>query len=160
MDLLAEGTKAPLFTLLNQNEEKIKLADLLKTHDFTVVYFYPKAMTPGCTVQACAITENQTKFKKNKIAIVGISNDPVKKLKKFEEKYQLSFDLLSDEDHQVCSDYGVWGEKKMMGRTYMGINRVSYILNNKGKIIHVMKKVDTKTHHQDILNLIKELQDK
>jgi peroxiredoxin Q/BCP len=156
MKLLPEGAKAPLFTLSNQNEEQVKLTNLLKSNDYVVVYFYPKALTPGCTVQACAITENLAKFKKNKISVVGISCDPAKKLKKFEEKHQLTFDLLSDEDHQVCEEYGVWGEKKMMGRTYMGINRVSYILNKKGKIIHVMKKVDTKTHHQDILNFIKD----
>ncbi|WP_407677020.1 thioredoxin-dependent thiol peroxidase [Peredibacter starrii] len=146
---------APDFTLLDQNGNSVSL------HDFkgmnVVVYFYPKAMTPGCTVQACEIRNSDQKLKDSEIVVLGISADPVKKLKQFEEKQHLNFTLLSDEDRKVIEAYGSWGLKKFMGREFMGILRQSFLIDKTGKIVHVMHKVDTKTHHQDILNFFKNL---
>lgn len=150
------GQKAPSFTLLNQDGEKVSLKDFKGQN--VVVYFYPKALTPGCTVQACAITDATSELAKLGITVLGISTDPVKKLKQFEEKKSLNFTLLSDEDHQVCEAYGSWGLKKFMGREYMGIFRQSFFIGPDQKILHVMSKVDTKTHHQEILNFFKNLE--
>jgi len=149
------GTKAPDFELQNQEGKKIKLKSILKDHSYVLVYFYPRAMTPGCTVQACEL-ENTTKlYAKKDVYVLGISPDKVESLKKFAEKERLNFDLLSDNNHQVAEAYGVWGKKTFMGKTKEGLHRVSFIINSKGKIEHVLKKVNTKTHHQDILSLIK-----
>lgn len=152
---LKPGDMAPDFTLLDQNGNSVSL------HDFkgmnVVVYFYPKAMTPGCTVQACEIRNSDQKLKDSEIVVLGISADPVKKLKQFEEKQHLNFTLLSDEDRKVIEAYGSWGLKKFMGREFMGILRQSFLIDKTGKIVHVMHKVDTKTHHQDILNFFKNL---
>ncbi|WP_408099261.1 thioredoxin-dependent thiol peroxidase [Peredibacter sp. HCB2-198] len=146
---------APDFTLPDQNGQSVSL------HDFkgmnVVVYFYPKAMTPGCTVQACEIRNSDQKLKDSEIVVLGISADPVKKLKQFEEKQHLNFTLLSDESRKVIEAYGSWGLKKFMGREFMGILRQSFLIDKSGKIVHVMHKVDTKTHHQDILNFFKNL---
>ena len=147
------GDMAPDFTLLDQNGKAVSL------HDFrgknVVVYFYPKAMTPGCTVQACELTSAEDKLKEQNIIVLGISADPVKKLKQFEEKHKLNFPLLSDESKKVIEAYGSWGLKKFMGREFMGILRQSFLVDTEGKIIHVMHTVNTKTHHQDILDFFK-----
>lgn len=150
------GQKAPMFTLFNQNGEKVSLKDFKGKN--VVVYFYPKALTPGCTVQACSLADVKKDLEKLDIVVLGISADPVKKLKQFEEKKDLNFDLLSDEDHQVCEAYGSWGLKKFMGREFMGILRQSFFIGRDGKILHVMMKVDTKTHHQEIINFFKNLE--
>lgn len=150
------GQKAPAFTLLDQNGEKVSLKDFKGKN--VVVYFYPKALTPGCTVQACSLTDVQKELKKLDIVVLGISADPVKKLKDFETKKNLNFTLLSDEDHSVCEAYGSWGLKKFMGREYMGIFRQSFFIGADGKIKHVMTKVDTKTHHQVIVDFFKNLE--
>lgn len=148
------GSKAPLFSLLNQEEETVTLKEF---HDnkTVVLYFYPKAMTPGCTVQAKGIRDSKKKFSANDIVIFGLSPDPVKSLVKFQEKQGLNFDLLSDLDHKVAEKYGVWGLKKFMGREYMGISRMTFIIGKDGKLKHIMEKVNTKTHHEDVLNWIK-----
>lgn len=152
---LQPGDVAPDFTLLDQNGNSVSL------HDFkgknVVVYFYPRAMTPGCTVQACEIRNSQDKLKEASIVVLGISADPVKSLKKFEERDKLNFTLLSDPDHQVIEKYGSWGLKKFMGREFMGILRQSFLIGKDGKIVHVMHKVNTKTHHDDVLNFFKSL---
>ncbi|MBP6217026.1 MAG: thioredoxin-dependent thiol peroxidase [Oligoflexales bacterium] len=155
--LLELGKKAPLFKLSNQDAKEVSLKQLLDTHEYVVIYFYPKAMTPGCTTQACGIRDYKTEFKKAKVAVVGLSPDPVPKLKKFVDKYTLNFDLLSDEDHKVTSSYGAWGKKKMMGVSFDGVHRVTFILDKKGMIRQVFKKVTTKTHHDDVLKAISEL---
>lgn len=149
------GTKAPNFTLLNQQGSPIKLSDFEGKKN-VVVYFYPKAMTPGCTVQACGIRDNQANFESLETVVLGISPDPFPRLAKFEVKQQLNFDLLSDEDHAVTESFGCWGLKKFMGREYMGVLRTTFVVDKAGKIALVMNKVKTKSHHDDVLTWIKE----
>ena len=153
--ILNVGDMAPDFTLADQNGQAVSLSSLKGKK--VVVYFYPKALTPGCTVQACGLRDASKELKEKNIVILGISADPVKKLKNFEEKKDLNFTLLSDEDHEVTKAYGCWGLKKFMGREFMGILRQSFLIDEKGKIVHVMHKVDTGSHHQDILNFFKNL---
>lgn len=150
------GQKAPSFSLPDQNGKMVSLKDFKGKN--VVVYFYPKALTPGCTVQACSLSDAQSDLKKLDIVVLGISADPVKKLKDFEVKKDLNFTLLSDEDHSVCESYGSWGLKKFMGREYMGILRQSFFIGKDGKILKVMPKVDTKTHHQEVINFFKNLE--
>jgi peroxiredoxin Q/BCP len=147
---------APAFTLENQNGKKIALKDFRDKKN-VVLYFYPKAMTPGCTVQAKGITAFKEQLKKLKTVVLGVSPDSVERLKKFEEKDGLNFDLLSDPEHKLADKYGVWGPKKFMGKEYDGIHRITFIIGKDGKLKHIVEKVKTKTHHEDIVNLIKEL---
>lgn len=149
------GNKAPLFSLLNQNEETIALKDFLNNQT-VVLYFYPRALTPGCTVQAEGIRDFKKQFAANNVTVLGISPDPVKSLTKFKEKKKLNFDLLSDHEHKIAEKYGVWGLKKFLGREYMGIYRVTFIIGKDGKLKHIMEKVNTKTHHEDVLSWIKD----
>lgn len=154
---LEAGTKAPPFELMNQAGEKVKLKELLKEYSFILLYFYPRAMTPGCTVQACELESSKKSFHRLKVKVLGVSPDKQANLIKFAEKEGLSFDLLSDENHEVADEYGVWGKKTFMGKTKEGIHRVSFLINSSGKIQHTMKKVNTKTHHEEILKLIGQL---
>lgn len=156
MALPKVGKAAPAFSLFNQDGKKVSLKDF-KGEKNVLVYFYPKAMTPGCTTQACGLRDNKAKLNRQKLVVLGLSPDPVAKLSKFREKEKLNFDLLSDEDHKIADKYGVWGLKKFMGREYMGINRMSFLIGTDGKIKQVMEKVNTKTHHDDILELVKSL---
>ncbi|WP_297186721.1 thioredoxin-dependent thiol peroxidase [uncultured Porticoccus sp.] len=149
------GSAAPAFSLKNQRGETIKLTDF-KDSKNVVLYFYPKAMTPGCTVQACGIRDTKAEFAKLDTVVLGVSPDPYPRLARFEEKQQLNFDLLSDEDHAVTDAYGCWGMKKFMGREFMGVLRTSFVIDKQGKIRLVMDKVKTKTHHDDILGWVKE----
>ncbi len=148
------GGKAPAFTLLNQNGEKVKLSSF-KDSKNVVLYFYPKALTPGCTTQACGIRDEQKSFAKLDTVVLGLSPDPVEKLQKFREKHDLNFDLLSDEGHAIAEKYGVWGLKKFMGKEFMGIIRTTFIINKEGKLAHIMDKVKTKSHHDDVISAIK-----
>ncbi len=148
------GKKAPSFSLLNQDGEKVSLKDF-KDKSIVVLYFYPKAMTPGCTTQACGIRDAKRKFTTAGVQVLGVSPDAPEKLAKFREKEKLNFDLLSDEDHAVAEAYGAWGLKKNYGKEYMGILRSTFIIGLDGKIKHVMPKVNTKTHHDDVLEWIK-----
>ncbi len=150
------GNLAPAFSLKNQNNELVKLSDFRDKAN-VVLYFYPKAMTPGCTTQACGIRDTFSEFKKLKTKVFGLSPDPVPRLQKFIEKQELNFDLLSDEDHKVAERYGIWGLKKFMGREFMGIIRSTFIINKEGKLAHIMEKVNTKTHHDDVLSILKEM---
>ena len=148
---LTEGTVAPDFTINDQNGEPVSL------HDFkgkkVALYFYPKDDTPGCTAQACNLRDNIALLKKKKIVVLGVSIDTEKKHKKFEDKYSLPFTLLADPEKQLVELYGVWGEKKFMGRTYMGTHRVTFLINEEGVIDHIIEKVDTKNHTEQILEL-------
>ena len=146
------GAKAPLFTLLNQEGVEV---DLKKIKDKTIVlYFYPKASTPGCTTQACGIRDSKKELAKANTIVFGISPDAPAKLKKFIVKEGLNFDLLSDPEHVIAEKYGVWGLKKFMGREYMGIKRVTFIIGADGKLKHIMDDVKTKTHHGEVLSLV------
>ncbi|GAB4021677.1 MAG: thioredoxin-dependent thiol peroxidase [Bdellovibrio sp.] len=155
MTKLTENKVAPAFSLLNQDEEKVSLKDF-KGEKNVVLYFYPKAMTPGCTVQACGIRDTAKKWSKIDTVVLGVSPDEPKRLAKFTEKEKLNFTLLSDPDHAVAEKYGVWGLKKFMGKEHMGILRTTFIIGKDGKIKHIMDKVNTKTHHDDVYNWISE----
>lgn len=150
---LKPGEIAPEFTLLDQNGRSVSLGDYRGKN--VVVYFYPKAMTPGCTVQACEIRDSYARLNDLEVVILGISPDPVKKLKQFEEKKELNFTLLSDVDHKVTESYHAWDLKKFMGREFMGVLRQSFFIDKKGKILHVMHKVETAHHHQAIIEYFK-----
>ena len=148
------GTTAPQFTLLDQRGKEVSLADFNGKQN-VVLYFYPKAMTPGCTVQACGIRDTYAEFKSIDTVVLGVSPDSVDRLVKFEDKQELNFTLLSDEDHAVTEQYGAWGLKKFMGREFMGVLRSTFVIDKKGTIAMVMDKVKTKTHHEEVLDWIK-----
>lgn len=149
------GNMAPLFTLPDQNGDPVSLKDF-RGNRRVIVYFYPKAMTPGCTVQACGMRDSEAELKALDTVVLAISPDPSARLKKFEEKQSLNFTLLSDEDHKVADKYGAWGLKKFMGREYMGILRTTFIIDRDGRLRHVMEKVKTGTHHDDALGWIRD----
>lgn len=149
------GTKAPAFTLLDQRGNSVSLSDYTGQKN-VVVYFYPKAMTPGCTVQACGIRDSYAEYSAQDTVVLGVSPDSVDRLVKFEDKQELNFKLLSDEDHGVTEAFGAWGLKKFMGREYMGVLRSTFVIDKNGNIVMVMEKVKTKTHHQDVLDWIKQ----
>lgn len=148
---LSAGEKAPLFTLSDQNDASVSLADLLKKNR-VLVYFYPKAMTPGCTVQAQQLRDHKEALTDKNTIAVGISPDATKRLAKFTERDELNFILLSDEDHAVAEQFGVWGRKKFMGREYDGIHRISFLIEQDGTISKVFDKFKTKDHHQVVLD--------
>lgn len=149
------GNLAPAFTLPDQRGEKVSLKDFRgKSH--LILYFYPKAMTPGCTTQACGLQDASAELKALGAQALGISPDPVTRLAKFADKYQLAFPLLADEDHAVADKYGVWGLKQFMGREFMGIKRTTFIIDREGRLRHIMDKVKTKTHHEDAMAWIRE----
>ncbi len=150
------GNLAPAFNLLDQDGNRVSLKDFRDKSNI-VLYFYPKAMTPGCTVQACGIRDSKAALKKAKTVVLGVSPDPVARLGRFIDKQDLNFTLLSDEDHAVTDKYGCWGLKKFMGREFMGVLRTSFIIGKDGRLKHVMDKVKTKSHHEDVLALIREL---
>ena len=154
MNTLMPSAVAPEFSLEDQSGQQVSLSQF--RGQVVVVYFYPKAMTPGCTVQACALRDAEADLAKAGVVVLGISPDAAKRLKKFEERDELNFTLLSDEDHAVADLFGVWGLKKFMGREYDGIHRMTFIIDKEGNIAHTMTKVKTKSHHEDVLSWISE----
>lgn len=154
MNTLNAGDKAPLFTLNDQDGNPVSLEKCLKTSQ-VLVYFYPKAMTPGCIVQAEGLRDSKEQLDELNVKVIGISPDPVKKLANFCLKKSLNFSLVSDEDHQVADQFGVWGEKKFMGKVYDGIHRLSFLVNQDGTIAHLFNKFKTKDHHEKVLEMIK-----
>jgi thioredoxin-dependent peroxiredoxin len=150
---LKEGDKAPLFTAKDQHGNTVKLADYKGKK--IVLYFYPKDDTPGCTKEACSFRDNFSMLKKKGIVVLGVSADSVKSHAKFADKFDLPFTLVADEDKKIVNDYGVWGEKKFMGKTYMGINRTTFIIDEKGAIQHIITKVDTENSTGQVLDLLK-----
>ncbi len=149
LDFPELGQPAPDFTTLNQREEEVSLSDLKGKK--VVLYFYPKAMTPGCTVQACGLRDTQKELEDRNVVVLGLSPDAPKRLQKFIDRDELNFDLLSDEDHGIAEKYGVWAMKKFMGREFMGVHRITFIIDEDGKLVHIMEKVKTKTHHDDLI---------
>ena len=148
--MLKINTQAPDFELPGQNNKTYKLSDY--RGQYVLVYFYPKDNTPGCTAQACNLEENSALLNKKGIVVIGVSTDSVASHKKFETKFNLSFPLIADESKEIVNAYEVWGEKKFMGRTYMGTNRVTFLINEKGTIEHIIDKVETKNHAAQVLN--------
>ena len=143
------GDKAPAFSGVDQDGKTVSLADYKGKK--LVLYFYPKDDTPGCTAQACSLRDGYAALKKNGIEIVGVSKDPVSKHKQFEKKYQLPFRLIADEDLAVLKAYDVWGKKQFMGRVFDGIIRISFLIDEKGKIKAVIDKPNTADHANQIL---------
>lgn len=142
MSVLKAGDKAPLFTLENQRGEKVRLSSFKGKS--VVIYFYPKADTPGCTTQSCALRDASDDFAGLDAVVLGISPDAPSRLLKFDDKYSLGFELLADEDHAVAEAWGVWGEKSMYGKKYMGIIRSAFVVDPKGKVAGVFYKVSPK----------------
>ena len=156
MTTLRKGDKAPALNLADQHGNTVSLADFAGKSR-VVLYFYPKAMTQGCTIQAQGLRDASQGLAARNAVAIGVSPDPVSRLKKFEEKEDLNFTLLADEDHAIADAYGVWGLKNFMGREYMGVNRITFLIDKDGTIAHVMAKVKTKTHHEDVLELLDSL---
>ncbi|NGN98613.1 thioredoxin-dependent thiol peroxidase [Grimontia sp. S25] len=154
MQTLEAGAAAPEFSLQDQNGNTVSLSQF-KGKNKVLVYFYPKAMTPGCTTQACSLRDSKAELDALNTVVLGLSPDPVKKLKGFEEKKELNFTLLSDEDHAVADAFGVWGLKKFMGKEYDGIHRLSFLVDENGVIEHVFNKFKTKDHHDVVINYLK-----
>lgn len=152
MSLPKIGNLAPTFKLPDQSGNLHALTDY--KGQIVVLYFYPKALTPGCTVQACGLRDSSKTLEKLGIKVFGVSMDSPKLLTKFTEKHHLNFTLLSDENHEVADKYGVWGLKKFMGREYMGLHRMTFIIDREGRLQHIMEKVNTKTHHDDVLQWV------
>ena len=149
MTHLKPGDAAPAFSAPDQTGTTRTLGDYAGQK--LVLYFYPKDDTPGCTAEACDLRDNYHRLQAEGYAILGVSPDTAKKHVKFIEKYDLPFDLLADTDHAVAEAYGVWGEKKFMGRTYDGIHRTTFVIDAEGRLADVIEKVDTKTHAGQIL---------
>lgn len=153
--MLAEGDKAPNFSLPDQNGEQLKLADL--KGETVVLYFYPRADTPGCTTQACGVRDRSADYEKAGARVIGISPDEVKAIDKFAGKYDLDFTLLADADHAVAEKYGTWVEKSMYGKKYMGVQRATFIIGPDGRISKVFPKVSPKQHDDLVLKALGEL---
>lgn len=151
MKTLEVGEKAPFFECVNQNEEQVNSESFLGSK--LILFFYPKDNTPGCTAEACNLSENFDLLTKEGFKLLGVSPDSPKRHVKFIEKFNFPFDLLADEDHKVMDLFGVWGLKKFMGREYDGVHRTTFIIDEKGVIEHVIKKVKTKLHTEQILDL-------
>lgn len=153
MQPLQVGTQAPDFSLSDQDGQQVSLSSLRGKK--VLIYFYPKAMTPGCTTQACGLRDVNAELAAHNVVVLGISPDPAKRLKKFEERDSLNFRLLADEDHAVADAFGVWGPKKFMGKEYDGIHRLSFLIDEEGKVVHRFDKFKTSDHHQVVLDLVR-----
>lgn len=153
MSILKEGDKAPAFTSKDQNGNSVSLSEFKGKK--VVLYFYPKDSTPGCTAEACDFRDNYQGLKAKGIEVLGVSIDDEKSHQKFITKYDLPFTLLADTDKAIVEAYGVWGEKSMYGKKYMGTNRTTFIIDEEGNIAHIISKVDTKAPTAQVLELIK-----
>lgn len=153
--MIETGATAPDFTLPDASGKDVSLSD--SAGSWRVLYFYPRANTPGCTTQACGIRDNTSRYADRNAAVIGVSPDPVSAVAKFADKHDLNFTLLADEDHAVCDAYGVWGEKQMAGRKYFGATRTTFLIDPEGVVRHVIPKVSPKTHDDEVLGLLDEL---
>jgi peroxiredoxin Q/BCP len=147
--MLKEGDKAPAFTATNQDGKTVKLSDFKGKR--VVLYFYPKDDTPGCTKEACSFRDADEAYKKKGIVVLGVSVDDERSHQKFISKYQLPFDLLADTDKSIVEAYGVWGEKSMYGKKYMGTHRKTFLIDEKGKIVKIFDKVKVSEHADEVL---------
>ena len=154
-DMLDADTPAPDFTLPDQDGEPVALSSLRGRP--VVLYFYPKADTPGCTTQACSIRDHSDAYAAHDAVVLGVSPDPVAKVRRFHDKYDMNFTLLADADHAVAEQYGVWGEKSMYGKTYMGNARATFVIDAEGTVAHVLPKVSPKTHDDEVLAILAEV---
>jgi peroxiredoxin Q/BCP len=154
MSILEQGAKAPAISAKDQDGKSVTLEEYRGRK--VVLYFYPKDDTPGCTKEACAFRDNFPKFNIAGVEVLGVSIDDEGKHKKFAEKYQLPFRLVSDPDKKIVEAYGVWGQKKFMGREYMGTSRVTYLINEEGIIEHVWPKVTPDKHAEELLNYLQQ----
>jgi len=150
MTHLTEGKKAPAFSGKDQNGNRVSLSD--HRGKKVVLYFYPEDDTPTCTVQACNLRDNYAALKKQGFIILGVSPDEEKKHKRFEAKYDLPFTLIADTGHNIIDKYGVWGEKQLYGRTYMGLHRTTFLIDEKGVIRKIILKPKSKQHSEEIIN--------
>jgi thioredoxin-dependent peroxiredoxin len=150
--VLEEGTQAPDFTLPDQNGDAVTLSDL--RGGTVILYFYPRADTPGCTIQACGVRDHAVDYEAAGAIVIGVSPDPQSAVARFAEKHALRFPLLADEDHAVAEAYGVWGEKHMYGRTYWGVSRSTFIVDGGGRVAKVLAKVSPKTHDDEVLGAL------
>jgi len=148
------GQKAPDFTLSNDSGQKVKLSELKGKK--VVLYFYPKDDTPGCTKQACAFRDGISEITDRGAVVCGVSTDSVESHKKFKKKYDLNFPLLADTDKKVVETYGVWKEKSMYGKTYMGIERTTFIIDEHGKISHIFPKVKVDDHYDEVVDALED----
>src|SRR5215218_11142908 len=153
--MIETGATAPHFTLPDQDGKPVSLADYAgKT---VVLYFYPKADTPGCTVQACGVRDHLPNYAEAGAVAIGVSPDPVSRVKKFVDEESLDFTLLADEDHAVCEQYGVWAEKSMYGRTFWGATRTTFVIDGEGVVRHVIPRVTPRTHDDEVLAVLEQL---
>jgi thioredoxin-dependent peroxiredoxin len=150
--VIAEGEHAPDFTLPDQDGNPVTLSGLAGRR--VVLYFYPKADTPGCTTQACGIRDHSADYEAAGAVVLGVSPDTVEDIKRFHGGQGLNFTLLADADHAVAEQYGTWGEKKMYGKTYMGVQRATFIIDADGTVAHVIPKASPKTHDEQVLALL------
>lgn len=150
--MLEVGDKAPAFTLEDDRGNKVSLKDFGGRP--VILYFYPKDSTPGCTTEACDFRDAAPQWKKRKIQVLGVSRDPVASHGKFRDKHELNFPLLADVDGKVCEAYGVWKEKSLYGRKFMGIERTTFVIDEKGKIAHVFRKVKVAGHAKAALEAV------
>jgi peroxiredoxin Q/BCP len=155
--VLEAGTSAPDFTLPDQNGNEVSLSDL--EGESLVLYFYPRADTPGCTTQACGIRDRRADYKAAGARVIGVSPGPVEAVAKFAGKFDLDFTLLADADHAVAEKYGTWVEKSMYGKRYMGVQRATFIIGPEGEIFKVFPKVSPKTHDDIVLEALADLPD-
>ena len=156
MTHLTEGKKAPAFKGKDQNGKPVSLADYAGKK--VVLYFYPQDDTPTCTIQACNLRDNFSLLKKNGFTVLGVSPDEEKKHKKFEDKYDLPFTLIADADHKIIDKFGVWGEKQMYGKSYMGLHRTTFLIDEKGVIRKIFLKPKSKQHAEEILEAWAEIE--
>jgi thioredoxin-dependent peroxiredoxin len=152
---LEPGEDAPDFDLQDQDGQKVKLSDFRGRP--VVLYFYPKASTPGCTTQACGVRDNRARYDAAHAVVLGVSPDPVRKLEKFADEQALDFRLLADEDHAVAERYGVWVQKSMYGRTYWGNERTSFVIDPDGRVAAVLRKVKPAEHDELVLKALSAL---
>lgn len=153
--MIETGAPAPQFTLPDQDGRPVSLSDYAgKT---VVLYFYPKADTPGCTVQACGVRDHLPNYAEAGAVVLGVSPDPVRRVKAFADKQSLDFTLLADEDHAVCEQYGVWAEKSMYGRKYFGALRATFVIGPDGVVRHVIPRVTPRTHDDEVLAVLEQL---